>query len=546
MGIRRFLFTKTVAGLLALAALAIAPRVFAQSATTGATGVCCIEDPISCIITTQADCIQQGGIYGGDNTSCFLNPFGDCTCGPGAGDCLVAHGTPGCELLECCEVVCMANPSCCSVEWDAACSNSAAATSSCGLTQFESNNVSPYAWRDLNALGGANNGNDCWGYVSPSGREYALMGVSNKLVVVEITDPSNPLITASVSHTTSLWVDVKVYLDHAYVVNESGGGLDVIDLSDVDNGNVTLVQRFTAGGYSSSHNVAIDTDSGFLYVCGSNLNGGRLVAYDLSSPGSPTFAGQVASGVGVYVHDAEIVTFTSGCNAGKQIAFCANGGTGLDIYDVTDKLNMFRLSRSTYPNLSYCHQVWLSEDGQFAYVNDETDGINETVVFDVSDLANPTNANTFDNGVSAQDHNVYVRGSFLYEAEYQAGLRINCVDDPLNPVQVGWFDTYPLNNNHGSGGAWSVYPFFPSKTVIVSDRNLGLFILDVSAALAQPACAIPGDIDGDGIVGVPDLLALLAAWGPCPAPCPPSCPTDIDEDCAVSGPDLLILLSNWE
>ncbi len=86
MRIWRFLFTKIVAGLLALAAPAIAPRVFAQSALTGVTGVCCIDDPISCTIATQADCIQQGGIYAGDKTICFLNPFGACTCGPGAGD----------------------------------------------------------------------------------------------------------------------------------------------------------------------------------------------------------------------------------------------------------------------------------------------------------------------------------------------------------------------------------------------------------------------------------------------------------------------------
>lgn len=53
----------------------------------------------------------------------------------------------------------------------------------------------------------------------------------------------------------------------------------------------------------------------------------------------------------------------------------------------------------------------------------------------------------------------------------------------------------------------------------------------------------PGDIDGDGSVAVPDLLILLAAWGPC-GDCG-NCPADIDGDCAVAVPDLLILLANW-
>ena len=33
---------------------------------------------------------------------------------------------------------------------------------------------------------------------------------------------------------------------------------------------------------------------------------------------------------------------------------------------------------------------------------------------------------------------------------------------------------------------------------------------------AEEAPPCPADLDGDGVVAVPDLLALLAAWGPCP------------------------------
>ncbi len=54
-----------------------------------------------------------------------------------------------------------------------------------------------------------------------------------------------------------------------------------------------------------------------------------------------------------------------------------------------------------------------------------------------------------------------------------------------------------------------------------------------------------GDLDGDGTVGVPDLLALLAAWGPCPAHCPAICVGDLDGSEAVDVPDLLALLAAW-
>ena len=56
-------------------------------------------------------------------------------------------------------------------------------------------------------------------------------------------------------------------------------------------------------------------------------------------------------------------------------------------------------------------------------------------------------------------------------------------------------------------------------------------------------CEIPGDLDGDREVGVPDLLILLGNWGPCDD-CN-DCLADIDDDCTVGVKDLLILLGNW-
>ncbi|MHC4970161.1 MAG: hypothetical protein ACYTF4_16325, partial [Planctomycetota bacterium] len=64
-------------------------------------------------------------------------------------------------------------------------------------------------------------------------------------------------------------------------------------------------------------------------------------------------------------------------------------------------------------------------------------------------------------------------------------------------------------------------------------------------AVSELLCSVPGDIDGDGTVGVNDFLLLLAGWGPCPDPCPPSCAADFDGDCTVGVNDFLILLANW-
>ncbi len=61
---------------------------------------------------------------------------------------------------------------------------------------------------------------------------------------------------------------------------------------------------------------------------------------------------------------------------------------------------------------------------------------------------------------------------------------------------------------------------------------------------AMEILAVPGDVDGDGFVGIVDLLALLGAWGPCPGP-PSPCSADLDGDLVVGIVDLLALLSQW-
>jgi choice-of-anchor B domain-containing protein len=368
------------------------------------------------------------------------------------------------------------------------------------MAQFTSDNVTLLTHLDLGTLS-ANSGNDSWGYVSPSGREYVLMGLNNKLTVVEITTPTAPVIVGSIAHTNSTWGDVKVYQDHCYVVNESGGGMDVIDLSNVDaaSNRVTLVRRVTAGGLSTSHNCAIDTDSGFLYLIGSNLNGGAPVVYSLADPDNPVEVGRWTSSGAAYHHDAQIVTYASGPYTGRQILFGFSESRGVDIVDVTDKSNIFLISRTPYPGVNYCHQGWTTDDQRYLYVNDEGDELNNlvsstrTLIFDVSDLSRPILAGTFTTGLPAIDHNLYVNGCLLYEANYSTGVRVINISNAINPVEVGYFDTYPENDGTNYSGLWNVYPYFPSGTLIASDIDRGLFILDDSAAVAA-SDVIPGEL----------------------------------------------------
>ncbi|MHC4428315.1 MAG: choice-of-anchor B family protein [Planctomycetota bacterium] len=394
------------------------------------------------------------------------------------------------------------------------------------LGGFPASNVSLHSHLPLGDFG-SSFAEDCWGYVSPSGREYAIIGVSEGTAFVEITDPGNPQII-DVIGTANHGRDMKVYGDHVYSSSDEGP-LNVIDVSDIDNGTVSLVNSINQG----THNLAVNADSGFLYLS----IGGPLMVMDLADPVNPAEAG-VWPGE---AHDAQVVTYAEGKYAGREIAFVSAGWSAqLDIVDVTDKGDMFLVSSLSYPNAAYAHQGWLSEDRVYFYLNDELDGIQRTLIVNVSDLDNPFLVDEFSSGAPSTDHNLYVHDGFIFEANYTGGLRIFDACDPESPVEVGFFDTFPANDAKGFDGAWSNYPYFPSGTVIVSDRSDGLFVLDPSAALEVLECGTcPADCANmDGVVSTADLLELLAQWGG-----PGSC--DIDGSGTVSTADPLDLLGEW-
>ncbi len=335
----------------------------------------------------------------------------------------------------------------------------------------------PPSWIDSSAAGA----NDCWGYVSPSGREYAIIGLFSGTGFVEITDPAAPTVVGFISSPSSLWRDIKTHGTYAYSVTEANVGMQVIDLGQIDSGVVTLANTVTSGGGLSTHNVVIDEVSGYLYRAGGSGYG--LRAYDLNAnPVNPPFVGQWNSR---YVHDAQVVTYTSGPYAGKQIAFCCgglNGGsaqTGVIALDVTNKKNMYVRDYGYYSNAAYSHQGWLSPDRQLFYVNDEKDGSGQktrTIVMDVSNLSNLKHVGNFNSKARAISHNLYTNGNRIFEANYRAGLRVFDSTNPLAPTEIGWFDTWPSDDATRFNGLWSNYAFFPSGIVIGSDLEKGLFV----------------------------------------------------------------------
>ena len=371
---------------------------------------------------------------------------------------------------------------------------------------FDCADVDVVSFLPVSAVGGKRGiaVSDVWGWTDPeTNREYAIVGRFDGTAFIDVSDPYNPRYLGDLplteGATPNLWRDMKVYRDHAFIVSDGAGphGIQVFDLTDlrnVANPPVTFTEAGHYDGIFSAHNIAINEETGFAYTIGNSAGGetcgGGFHMVNIQDPTHPTFAGCFSdpstgrAGTG-YNHDAQCVVYHGPDteHVGKEICF-GSAETALSIVDVTDKENPVALAAASYPNVGYAHQGWLTDDHRYFYMNDELDEIagttsrTRTLIWDVEDLDDPILVKEFMGTTGATDHNLYIRGNFMYQSNYVAGLRILDISDPVNPVEVAYFDTVPLGDNKpGFAGSWSNYPFFESGIIVVTSMREGVFIL---------------------------------------------------------------------
>ncbi|MDX1443734.1 MAG: choice-of-anchor B family protein [Gammaproteobacteria bacterium] len=373
---------------------------------------------------------------------------------------------------------------------------------------------------------------DIWGWTDPqTGEEYVVVGMFDGTAFVRIgsdgtptflgrlesTDGDSPVTKGAATEgkscsddcdagAASTWRDVKVLGNYALVVSEASGyGMQVFDLTQLKDLSGPPADDFKASAYYAeighAHNVVVNEDYQRAYIVGSGSRSagqGGLHIVNLSDPLNPSFFAEV-NGDG-YTHDAQCVAYAgpaADIPQDNDICFAANEDS-LTIWDVTDPRQPELLSKSTYSQTAYTHQVWLSDDHRFAYLNDELDeqgfgSRTNTRIFDVSDPRNPVFIGEYLAPTWAIDHNNYVQGRFLYQSNYLAGLRILDIAEPDAPVEAAYFDVSASDATEFSG-TWSNYPFFSSGFIALTDISQGLFIvkpvLDNSSSQADVVVTI--------------------------------------------------------
>ena len=309
----------------------------------------------------------------------------------------------------------------------------------------------------------------------------------------------------------SIWRDVKVYDHYAVIVSETREhGLQVFDLERLDpsharhdkDGDGFYEPDALFADVGGAHNVVVNEETARAYVVGvwsprgyGYLCNGGMFGVDLRDPAHPKSLGCVFKNA--YVHDAQCVVYR-GPDAehfGREICFLFTGNDVrvVDVTDASDGGGDVTLSKLGYEGVRYAHQGWLTCDHTSVFVDDELDegGAEgtKTYVLDVSDLDAPLLRFVHAADIGVIDHNQYVNGAFLYQANYAGGLRVLDISDAElggdaakatgRPAlaEVAYFDVLPDRDTASFLGSWNAHPFFASGRVVVNDVQAGTAIV---------------------------------------------------------------------
>ena len=350
-----------------------------------------------------------------------------------------------------------------------------AACSGGGAGGFPCEGVDFVSWTGLDALPDAAMTNDNWGWTSASGVEYAIVGHSDGVSFFELDAAATPV--ATVAGERSFWRDIKVYKNFALIVSEAPDShLVVFDLERLASGDARGVAAAdaTIGDFASAHNVVVNVESARAFVVGvpdSHECRGGMLAFEIDDPLVADEVGCVFRG---YVHDAQCVIYRGPDEDyfGREVCFLFN----LDELRIIDTTRVDRArgvaALEHDGGAQWAHQGWLNCDQDVLFVDGEVpDGRGtRTVVVDVSDLDAPVILAEHHAGSAAIDHNQYVCGPYLYQANYESGLRVLDASRVRNQGlrEVASFDTYPDSDEASYRGAWTAFPFFDSGRVVVN------------------------------------------------------------------------------
>ena len=323
----------------------------------------------------------------------------------------------------------------------------------CSQSNYNLNLVGEFDW---NGLSYDSEGSDIWGWRNTStGVEYALVGLNTGFSVVELSNPQNPTEVFFIPGANTTWRDIKTWENYAYVINEGGDGLLIVDLNDLTGQTYVNFTNF----FNTAHNIYMD-ENGVAYIFGSDEGNGGVIFLDVTTnPMSPSYLGTWDD---YYIHDGMV-------RGDTLWAGCIYEGEFYSV-DVSNKSNPQVLGHHPTPN-QFTHNIWVSDDGDFVFTTDEQ-ADSYIGAYDITDMNNIQEVDRIQSNPESNSvpHNTHVDGNFLVTSWYRDGTVVHDATFPNNLVEVANYDSY-LGSGNGFDGCWGTFPYLPSGLIISSDIN---------------------------------------------------------------------------
>ena len=340
----------------------------------------------------------------------------------------------------------------------------------------------------------------CWG-LAVNGHEYAILGGARHVLIFDITQPTKPELVAKFEgQTNTVWLEFKSYKNRIYGVSDAT--VEGLMIFDFNNAPDTIIRTYYSNAlFNSAHTITLDTSSGRIYLNGSNVANNGLLVLDISQdPDKPALLSNKGLSGG-YIHDSYVRNDT---------IYASSGYTGFYIYDYTDPSNPKTLV-SLPATGGYHHNNWVSQDGRYVFATEEIPSGRPILVINLQDIgnANLEVATSFLDPLMAAGqynaipHNVYIKDNLLFDSQYEDGLLVYDISNPVLPILIGYYDTHPQNTQYNTyRGCWGNYPWLPSGTIIAGDMQNGLQLLKVtgtnnttSLLANQPVLIYPNPVD---------------------------------------------------
>ena len=270
-----------------------------------------------------------------------------------------------------------------------------------------------------------------------------------------MSNPQNPTEVFFIPGANTTWRDIKTWENYAYVTNEGGDGLLIVDLNDLTGQTYVNFTNY----FNTAHNIYMD-ENGVAYIFGTDVGNGGVIFLDVTTnPMNPTYLGTWDD---YYIHDgmARGDTLWAGCI--YQGEFYA--------VDVSNKTNPQVLGHHPTPN-QFTHNIWVSDDGDFVFTTDEQ-ADSYIGAYDITDMNNIQEVDRIQSNPESNSipHNTHVDGNFLVTSWYRDGTVVHDATFPNNLVEVANYDSYAGSGN-GFDGCWGTFPYLPSGLIISSDIN---------------------------------------------------------------------------